>query len=330
MEVTLPILRVRPLASVFTFGHVLVVSAIAVLAAGCVTTKVQVRPAPVVVTPEPASYVEPKPVHKTEAKMAAVPQLQFMPVKGVTQKQIKDNFGEHRNGGRTHKGIDIFAPSGRELLAVTSGYVERTSSKLGGTSIYLRGDNGLTYYYAHLSKYHSKANSGDRVQGGQVVGYVGNTGNARYTPAHLHFEIRRQGIPFNPYYTLRDPDLVVTPLGASTPVEYAEYHKPSSGSETVTAPVRVAPARNTGGAARVSTSAVTRAKTASKPTTLASKATKKSATTNKLAAKKERAKKKEMAVGKALKKRQQAAKKSARAKKKYAAKKNGRGHGSRG
>lgn len=323
MAVTLPVLRVR-LLSVPAFGRVLLVSTIALLAVGCATNQPQVRQAPVVVAPEPVTYVEPAPVHKTETRMAAVPQLQFMPVKGVTQKQIRNNFGEHRNGGRTHKGIDIFAPSGRELLAVTSGYIERTSSKLGGNSVYLRGDNGLTYYYAHLSRYHPKARSGERVDGGMVIGYVGNTGNARSTPAHLHFEIRKNGVPFNPYYTLRDPDMVVTPLGSSTPVEYADYRGGA------TAPDRVGPAKNSGGEARASASAssakVTK-KSAKKSASIASKkssrsdskklAAKKSASKKKLAAKKSTSKKK-LAARKAATKKKQYAKKAKPGKKKYA------------
>jgi peptidoglycan LD-endopeptidase LytH len=329
MEVTLPVARVRTVSITTTFSHVLVVAAFALFAVGCATNKPQTRSqyksaAPVV--PQ-VTYTAPKPVHKTEAKLAEVPKLLFMPVKGVTQKQIANNFGDYRNGGRTHKGIDIFAPSGRELIATTSGYIERTSSKLGGNSIYLRGDNGLTYYYAHLSRYHPKAKSGDRVDGGMVIGYVGNTGNARSTPAHLHFEIRRQGVPFNPYSTLRDPDLVVTPLDGSTPVEYANYETDAQD--------RPMPAKNSGGAVRNSTSVSKAAKksasvaskklTGSSSKKLAAKKTKK----QQLAAKKA-AQKQKLAAKKASSKKKQYAKKGKASKKKYASKRAGRGHGSRG
>jgi peptidoglycan LD-endopeptidase LytH len=311
MEVTpqalaLTVHRARSFASIATFGRVLVVSTFAFFVAGCATNKPQARTTAKVVVPEPAvTYTAPKPVHKTEVKMAAVPQVQFMPVKGVTQKQIANNFGDYRNGGRTHKGIDIFAPSGRELLAVTSGYIERTSSKLGGNSIYLRGDNGLTYYYAHLSRYHPKARSGERVDGGMVIGYVGNTGNARSTPAHLHFEIRKNGVPFNPYSTLRDPDLVVTPMGASTPVDYADNKAVEK--------TRPAPAKHSGGA---------------KANTTSSKVTKKAASiaSKKKLTKKQQLAAKKAAVKKASPKKKQYAKKAKPGKKKYAAKGRRRGY----
>jgi peptidoglycan LD-endopeptidase LytH len=324
MEVTLLNDRVRPFVSLATFCRVLVVSTFALFVASCATNKPQARTAPKVVVPEPAvTYAAPKPAHKTEMKLAAAPQVLFMPVKGVTQKQIKNNFGDYRNGGRTHKGIDIFAPSGRELLAVTSGYLERTSSKLGGNSVYLRGDNGLTYYYAHLSRYHPKARSGERVDGGMVIGYVGNTGNARSTPAHLHFEIRKKGVPFNPYTTLRDPDLVITPIGASTPVDYAENKTPSDrSSRTVTGIERPAPAKHSGGAARSSTSTATTKKSAPLSSIKAGSAAKK------LAAK--QTKKQQLASKKAkLKangKKKQYTNKAKPGKKKYAAKGRRRGY----
>ena len=323
MKVTLPLKRVRTFDTAATLRRVLVVSTLTLVAVGCAANKPKVRPQAKptarVEAPQPVvTHVEPKPVHKTETKMAAVPELQFMPVKGVTQKQIANNFGEYRNGGRTHKGIDIFAPSGRELIAVISGYIERTSSKLGGNSIYLRGDNGLTYYYAHLSKYHPKARSGERVDGGMVIGYVGNTGNARSTPAHLHFEIRKNGVPFNPYYTLRDPDMVVTPNGAGTPVHHAD-HKTG-------ATERPMPAKNSGGAARNSAS-VSKSVT-KKSGTIASKKSKTS--TKKLAAKKKLTKKQQLAAKKASAKKKQVAKRSKASKKNYTAKGKKRGHGSQG
>lgn len=329
MKVTLPEKRVRPYDRFAIFSRVLVVSTLTLVAVGCVTNKPQSRhqsrPTTRVEPPQPiVPSVEPKPVHKTEAKMAVVPQLQFMPVKGVTQKQIQNNFGDYRNGGRTHKGIDIFAPSGRDLIAVTSGYIERTSSKLGGNSIYLRGDNGLTYYYAHLSRYHPKARSGERVDGGMVIGYVGNTGNARSTPAHLHFEIRKNGVPFNPYYTLRDPDMVVTPMGSSTPVEYAEYRTGDP-----------APAKHSGGAARSSTTASGVKKSSkssiSKSSIGKSKiAAARSSKPAKLAAKGKQKRKQQLAAKKGHGKKKQIANRSKATKKKYASKRNGRGHGSRG
>lgn len=110
-----------------------------------------------------------------------------------------DTWGAARSGGRVHLGTDIMAPSGANELAYTDGVISRESSNsLGGITLYLQGDNGDEYYYAHLSGYAVPA--GTRVKAGQVVSYVGNTGDARYTAPHLHFEVHPGGgSPVNPY-----------------------------------------------------------------------------------------------------------------------------------
>jgi murein DD-endopeptidase MepM/ murein hydrolase activator NlpD len=109
-----------------------------------------------------------------------------------------DTYGAPRPGGRTHKGVDIIAPYGAREFAYESGIVRRKSNSLGGLTLYLEGNSGIEYYYAHLSRY---AGSVGRVQVGQLVGYVGNTGDARYTVPHLHFEVHPGGpgsAPVNP------------------------------------------------------------------------------------------------------------------------------------
>lgn len=114
-----------------------------------------------------------------------------------------DTWGDPRPGGRRHKGTDVFAPWGSPAYAVTDGVVRRIStSYYGGLQLYLRGNDGNEYFYAHLSSYTSHA--GQRVAAGEQVARVGNTGDARYTSPHVHFEVHPGGgTPVNPYPYVR-------------------------------------------------------------------------------------------------------------------------------
>lgn len=115
-----------------------------------------------------------------------------------------NDWGFARSGGRTHKGTDIFAPRGTRVLATDSGRVSLRTGGLGGIYVWLSGDSGDSYYFAHLDGYPGGLSSGDRVTKGQVIGYVGNTGNARGTSPHLHFQLHPDGgSPVNPFPTLR-------------------------------------------------------------------------------------------------------------------------------
>lgn len=104
-----------------------------------------------------------------------------------------DTWGAPRSGGRSHKGVDIFAETGIPQYAYTAGTLRLTSSSLGGVSLWVNGDTGDTYYYAHLSRYAEGVSTGTRVAAGDLVGYTGKTGNARTTPAHLHWEVHPGG-----------------------------------------------------------------------------------------------------------------------------------------
>jgi len=113
-----------------------------------------------------------------------------------------DSWGAARSGGRSHQGTDVMAPYGARVYAFVNGVVSRESSSTnGGIQLYLQGDNGVEYFYAHLSGYAVPA--GTRVRAGQLVAYNGQTGNARYTAPHVHFEVHIGGGPVNPYPHLK-------------------------------------------------------------------------------------------------------------------------------
>jgi murein DD-endopeptidase MepM/ murein hydrolase activator NlpD len=112
------------------------------------------------------------------------------PVPGVTPRQVHSLFGDPRDtGGRRHEGIDIFAPRGTPVVAAADGWITpRTSNNLGGNVVWIWSLNPrVALYYAHLDR--QAVSPGARVRAGEVVGYVGNTGNARGTSPHLHFGV---------------------------------------------------------------------------------------------------------------------------------------------
>ena len=110
-----------------------------------------------------------------------------------------NDFGAPRGGGRAHEGTDLLAPRGTPVVASTTGFLVRHDQPRGGLAYYLRGDDGLTYYGAHLATF---VRGDGRVRIGETIGTVGDTGNARGGPTHLHFEIINSKGPKNPYKQL--------------------------------------------------------------------------------------------------------------------------------
>jgi len=102
---------------------------------------------------------------------------------------FRDTWGAPRSGGRRHQGTDVMAPFNVPVYAFTSGVIlRRSNSRLGGIGLYLRGDDGATYFYAHLNGYTENAIAGRRVVAGEQIGFNGFTGNASRSAPHVHFE----------------------------------------------------------------------------------------------------------------------------------------------
>ena len=124
-----------------------------------------------------------------------------MPVVGITPAHLANSWGDARDGGRRrHKGIDIFAPKGTGVVAVADGIISYIGEQpKGGLCLWLATENGQSFYYAHLDRWASGLFEGMEVRSGDLLGYVGNTGNARTTPPHLHFGVNDNDEMVNPY-----------------------------------------------------------------------------------------------------------------------------------
>ncbi len=128
----------------------------------------------------------------------------LVPVADIRVSQIADTWGAPRLGGRTHQGQDIFAPRGTPVLSATDGFVTRVAdSGLGGKHVFVTGAGGYRYYYAHLDDF-ANITTGQKVTRGMVLGVVGDTGNAKGTPPHLHFGMYTASGAQNPLPLLLD------------------------------------------------------------------------------------------------------------------------------
>lgn len=137
-----------------------------------------------------------------------------LPVTGVSAAQLSDTYTQARAAGTPHEAIDIMAARGTPVLAVEDGRVAKLFlSKAGGITLYQFDPGGnYAYYYAHLDAYADGIAEGGNVRKGQVIGYVGSTGNASPDAPHLHFAIFKlgaekqwwRGTPLNPFLVWRD------------------------------------------------------------------------------------------------------------------------------
>jgi len=197
----------------------LVILALVSIAIRCRTTPVvpaldvpPTAPMPVAVgTPLPP----PPPVSPTPSTSTFIGTADLIiPVAGVRPEQLIDTFDAARSEGRVHDAIDIPAAAETPVLAAADGKIQKLfQSERGGTTIYqLSADQKLIFYYAHLSHYADGLAEGDVVHQGQVIAYVGDTGNAGAGNYHLHFSIANvsdpkrywEGTNINPYPLLQN------------------------------------------------------------------------------------------------------------------------------
>ena len=127
-----------------------------------------------------------------------------MPVRGVNVAEVADTWGAERSGDRRHEGVDIFATRGTAVTSTTRGVVGAVrEGGLGGRQVWVRGPGLENHYYAHLDGWAEHLSQGDVVLPGDVLGFVGDSGNARGTPTHLHYGIYGDDGALDPMPRLR-------------------------------------------------------------------------------------------------------------------------------
>lgn len=179
----------------------LLVPALAVVTAACAPA---IRPlGPVAPVPAPPEMELPEPPSESPPPAAPLSlsdeeylntRALMVPVDGVTPERVPDTYWQARDGGaRTHQATDILAKRGTPVLSADSGTVLRlTRNTLGGITIYATDpERRFVFYYAHLDRYADGLHEGKTVAQGEVIGYVGTTGNAPKNTPHLHFQVMR-------------------------------------------------------------------------------------------------------------------------------------------
>ncbi|MCU4311813.1 M23 family metallopeptidase [Acinetobacter variabilis] len=158
-------------------------------------------------TPKHPSAVQLNPALVKKLNHMRMPSSLPIPVDRVQARELKDTWGASRSSGRLHEGIDILAPRGTKVRSATPGLIaDLRNNNLGGKVVWILGPGGAWHYYAHLDGHKRGLKVGDYVKKGNVIGYVGNTGNARHTAPHLHYGLylngKGRGV-VNPYPYLR-------------------------------------------------------------------------------------------------------------------------------
>jgi murein DD-endopeptidase MepM/ murein hydrolase activator NlpD len=185
-----------------------------------------VQAAPRKIDVKPTKDEEPAPVTPPSAAAAAIPSILTanavadlrtrqltLPVQGIKRDDLRDTFDELRGSSRRHEALDVLAPRNTPVLAVEDGTIARLFlSDAGGITIYqFDPTTTYVYYYAHLERYAEGLKDGAAIKRGQVIGYVGTTGNAPRNTPHLHFAIVKltdekkwwQGTSIDPYSVLK-------------------------------------------------------------------------------------------------------------------------------
>lgn len=159
------------------------------------------------------------PARPAQAAVAEPPFEVLFPQE-TSKTHFSSTYGAGRSGGRRHKGNDLMAPRMTEVYAVADGVVIKVgTSRLSGRNLQIAHEGGWTSHYVHLNNDNVGTDDGDapwtltlapgveegmEVAAGQLIGWVGDSGNAEGTAPHTHFELRREGVPINPYPILRD------------------------------------------------------------------------------------------------------------------------------
>jgi peptidoglycan LD-endopeptidase LytH len=162
---------------------------------------------------EPPTSASPSPTKDLSTGEPVISSNLIIPVVGIRPDDLRDTYNQSRSEGRVHNAIDIMAPRGTPVVAATSGKILKLfTSEKGGITIYqLDPDNTTVYYYAHLDRYADNLSEGHVAKQGEVIGYVGDTGNSGAGNYHLHFAIWKISDPkhywdgenVNPYPLLR-------------------------------------------------------------------------------------------------------------------------------